>query len=113
MTKSISALRFVWLTPVYDPALDVAQGCAKRLLLAQTQIAAGQRVFDLAASGTLTVMIKQACRGGDVMGLDGDLKVLAIPREKRPPPAWRIRSIKDWRPRCRMMTPRSTVYCPA
>ena len=50
----------------------------KRLLLAQTQIAAGQRVFDLGAgTGTLTVMIKQACRGADVMGLDGDLKVLA------------------------------------
>jgi hypothetical protein len=51
MTKSIPALRFVWLTPVYDPTLRwmLPEVALKRLLLAQAQIAAGQRVLDLGA----------------------------------------------------------------
>jgi len=84
-TKYIPALRFGWLTPVYDPVLRriMPEAALKQQLIAQAQIAAGQRVLDLGAgTGTLTVMIKQACRGADVVGLDGDPKVLAIAREK-------------------------------
>jgi len=85
MTKYIPALRFGWLTPIYDPVLRrmMPEVALKRLLIAQAQIAAGQRVFDLGAgTGTLTVMIKQACWDADVVGLDGDPKVLVIALDK-------------------------------
>ena len=83
-TKYIPALRFGWLTPVYDPVLRrmLPEVALKQRLIAQAQIAAGQRVLDLGAgTGTLTVMIKQACRDADIVGLDGDPKVLAIARK--------------------------------
>lgn len=79
-TKYIPALRFGWLTPVYDPVLRrmLPEVALKQLLIAQAQIAAGQRALDLGAgTGTLTVMIKQACWDADVVGLDSDPKVLA------------------------------------
>jgi len=85
MTKYIPALRFVWLTPVYDPVLRrmMPEVALKQRLIAQARIAAGQRVLDLGAgTGTLTVMIKQACRDADVAGLDGDPGVLTLAREK-------------------------------
>ena len=83
--KYIPALRFNWLTPVYDPVLRrmMPEVALKQLLIAQAQIASGQRVLDLGAgTGTLTVMIKQACPGADVVGLDGDPRVLTIARGK-------------------------------
>ena len=67
-TKYIPALRFGWLTPVYDPVLrrmlpDVA---LKQRLIARAQIAAGQRVLDLGAgTGTLTLMLKQTCSAAE------------------------------------------------
>jgi len=84
-TKYIPALRFDWLTPVYDPVLRrmMPEVALKQRLIAQARIATGQRVLDLGAgTGTLTVMIKQACRDANVVGLDGDPKVLVIARDK-------------------------------
>jgi ubiquinone/menaquinone biosynthesis C-methylase UbiE len=84
-TKYIPALRFNWLTPVYDPVLRrmMPEVALKQRLIAQAQIVAGQRVLDLGAgTGTLTIMLKQACQGADVVGLDGDPRVLTIAREK-------------------------------
>jgi ubiquinone/menaquinone biosynthesis C-methylase UbiE len=78
-------LRFGWLTPVYDPVLRrmMPEVALKQLLIAQAQTAAGQRVLDLGAgTGTLTVMIKQTCPDADVVGLDGDPRVLTLAREK-------------------------------
>lgn len=83
--KYIPALRFGWLTPVYDPVLRrmLPEAALKQRLIAQAQIAAGQRVLDLGAgTGTLTVMVKQSCPGAEVVGLDGDPQVLALAREK-------------------------------
>jgi len=85
MTKYIPALRFGWLTPIYDPVLRrmMPEVALKQRLVAQAQIAAGQRVFDLGAgTGTLAIILKQACQGADVVGLDGDPRVLAIARDK-------------------------------
>jgi ubiquinone/menaquinone biosynthesis C-methylase UbiE len=84
-TKYIPALRFGWLTPVYDPVLRrlLPETALKQRLIVQAQIGAGQRVLDLGAgTGTLTVMIKQAYPDADVVGLDGDLAVLALARQK-------------------------------
>ena len=83
--RYIPALRFGWLTPVYDPVLRrmMPEVALKRRLIAQARIAAGQRVLDLGAgTGTLTVMIKQTCPDADVVGLDGDPRVLTLAREK-------------------------------
>ena len=83
--KYIPALRFGWLTPVYDPVLRrmLPEAALKQRLIAQAQIAAGQRVLDLGAgTGTLTVMVKQSCPGAEVVGLDGDPQVLVLAREK-------------------------------
>ncbi len=84
-TKYIHALRFSWLTPVYDPVLRrmMPEVALKQRLIAQAEIATGQHVLDLGAgTGTLTVMIKQSCPGADVVGLDGDPQVLALARAK-------------------------------
>jgi ubiquinone/menaquinone biosynthesis C-methylase UbiE len=79
-TKYIPALRFSWLTPVYDPVLRrmMPEVALKQRLVAQAQIAASQRILDLGAgTGTLTVMVKQNCPAADVVGLDGDPQVRA------------------------------------
>ena len=84
-TKYIPALRFGWLTPVYDPVLRrmLPEVALKQRLIAQAQIAAGQRVLDLGVgTGTLTVRIKQNCPDAEVVGLDGDATILALAREK-------------------------------
>jgi len=84
-TKYIPALQFDWLTPVYDPVLRrmLPEIALKQRLIAQAQIADGQRVLDLGAgTGTLTIMIKQACPGASVVGLDGDPTILALARQK-------------------------------
>lgn len=84
-TKYIPALRFSWLTPVYDPVLRrmMPEVALKQRLIAQAQIAAGQRVLDLGSgTGTLTIMVKQNCPGAEVAGLDGDPQVLARARAK-------------------------------
>jgi len=84
-SRYIPALRFDWLTPVYDPVLRrmMPESTLKQRLITQAQIVAGQRVLDLGAgTGTLTIMVKQACPGADVVGLDGDPRVLATARDK-------------------------------
>jgi 2-polyprenyl-3-methyl-5-hydroxy-6-metoxy-1,4-benzoquinol methylase len=79
------ALRFAWLTPVYDPVLCrmLPEIALKQRLIAQAQMAAGQRVLGLGAgTGTLMIMVKQSCPGADVVGLDGDPQMLARAQPK-------------------------------
>lgn len=83
--KYIPALRFGWLTPVYDPVLRrlMPEMALKQRLISQAQITAGQRVLDLGAgTGTLTIIVKEAYPDAEVVGLDGDPVILARAREK-------------------------------
>jgi ubiquinone/menaquinone biosynthesis C-methylase UbiE len=81
----IPALKFDFLTPVYDPALRwlMHEGEIKESLIRQADIQAGQRVLDLGCgTGTLTVLIKRLHPEAEVVGLDGDEQVLEIARAK-------------------------------
>jgi ubiquinone/menaquinone biosynthesis C-methylase UbiE len=72
-------------TPIYDffAKLFLPEMQFKRALIAHARIAPGQRVLDLGAgTGTLAIMIKQAQPEAQVVGLDGDPKVLSIACEK-------------------------------
>lgn len=80
-SRYIPALRFRWLTPLYDPLLKwgMREEIFKRRLVERADISDGQRVLDLGCgTGTLTVMVKQAYPKADVTGLDGDPDVLEI-----------------------------------
>ena len=83
--KYIPALRFGWLTPLYDPILRrmMREEQFKLQLVRQAQIQAGQNVLDLGCgTATLTILIKQIRPEAEVTGLDGDPRVLEIGRVK-------------------------------
>ena len=79
--KYIPALGYDWLTRVYDPLvrLTTREITFKRALIDQADIHAGQRVLDLACgTGTLAVLIKRKYPLTEVLGIDGDPKILTI-----------------------------------
>lgn len=81
----IPALGRDWLTPLYDPLLSwvMREGRFKRHLIRQAQIRPGHRVLDLGCgTGTLMILVKQTHPQSEVVGLDGDPRILAIAREK-------------------------------
>ena len=81
----ISALRFNWLTSIYDPLIrwTIRGEKFKRKLLEQTNILPGHKVLDLGCgTATLTLKIKNACPEANVFGLDGDPNVLKIASAK-------------------------------
>ena len=81
----IPALKYDWLTPVYDPLLKWTMGefAFKRQLVRQAGIEKGNRVLDLGCgTATLTLLIKKTHPEAKVVGLDGDLKVLEIAKAK-------------------------------
>jgi ubiquinone/menaquinone biosynthesis C-methylase UbiE len=68
-----------WLLPLYDPLVSLlgASG-ARRQLLEQADLRAGQRVLDVGCgTGTFAIAIKEAHPGVEVMGIDPDQKALA------------------------------------
>lgn len=79
------ALRFDCLTPLYDPVLrwTMREGLFKLRLVRQANIRTGHRVLDLGCgTATLTILAKQAQPDAQIIGLDGDQRILEIARAK-------------------------------
>ena len=81
----IYALKYKWLTPLYDPILRLTlrEQTFKKALVEQARIQPGQRVLDLGCgTGTLTLLIKSAHPQARVEGFDGDPKILSLAEAK-------------------------------
>lgn len=81
----LPALRFGWLTPLYDPVLRwvMQEEVFKRRLIRQANLAPGMRVLDLGCgTGTLTILAKRLHPQTEFTGLDPDPEVLARARSK-------------------------------
>ena len=79
------ALLVEWLSPIYDlfVRLFLPEVRFKRALINHARIAPGHRVLDLGAgTGTLAIMINQIQPEAQVIGIDGDPKILSIAQEK-------------------------------
>lgn len=83
--KYTPALSFDFLTPLYDPLINLTnwEKTFKRELRHQAGVQPGMRVLDLACgTGTLTVALKQEQAAAEIYGLDGDERILATARQK-------------------------------
>jgi ubiquinone/menaquinone biosynthesis C-methylase UbiE len=81
----IPALKYDWLTPLYDPLIrsTLRESTFKRHLVKQAGIKKGHRVLDLGCgTGTLALLIKSHYPKAEVLGLDADPKVLEAARAK-------------------------------
>jgi ubiquinone/menaquinone biosynthesis C-methylase UbiE len=81
----IPALKYDWLTPLYDPLVrcTLRESTFKRHLVKQAGIERGHRVLDLGCgTGTLTLLIKSHHPKATVVGLDADPRVLEVARAK-------------------------------
>ncbi len=83
--KYIPALSYDWLTPFYDTAmrLTTREKVFKKALVKQAKIKANHRVLDLACgTGTLTILIRRMQPQTEVIGIDGDAKILETAKTK-------------------------------
>jgi ubiquinone/menaquinone biosynthesis C-methylase UbiE len=77
--RFLPALRFRWLTPLYDPVLRwmMREDTFKRRLIAQANLRGRRRVLDLGCgTGTLTILAKRLHPDANIVGLDPDPEVL-------------------------------------
>ena len=83
--KYIPALSYDWLTPFYDSVvrLTTREASFKKALVEHFSVGGADRVLDLGCgTGTLAVLIKNAAPQAEVVGLDGDPKILKIAAAK-------------------------------
>jgi ubiquinone/menaquinone biosynthesis C-methylase UbiE len=81
----VPALRFSWLTKIYDPIVrwTTRESLFKKRLVAKSGLQSGARVLDLACgTGTLALLIKNQYPDVEVIGIDGDENILGIARSK-------------------------------
>jgi ubiquinone/menaquinone biosynthesis C-methylase UbiE len=81
----VHALRYDWLTSLYDPLVrwTCRESAFKQALVRQAGVTPGHKVLDLGSgTGTLTTALKEACPAAEVEGLDGDEKIIEIARSK-------------------------------
>ncbi len=84
-SRYIPAVRFNWLTPFYDPVIQMLMPeiAIKLCLVEQMKIEKGYRVLDLGCgTATLAILIKKSHPDAEVTGLDGDPKILGMARSK-------------------------------
>lgn len=83
--RYLHALKYRWLTPLYDPVLRWAfrEAAFKGRLVEQVGLRPGQRLLDLGCgTGTLAIRLKRSQPAATVVGIDGDPEVLGIARRK-------------------------------
>jgi SAM-dependent methyltransferase len=81
----IPALSHDWLTPLYDTLIrwTMPESRFKRQLVVDANIQSHERVLDLGCgTATLTTLIKTMHPDANVVGVDGDAKILEIARRK-------------------------------
>jgi ubiquinone/menaquinone biosynthesis C-methylase UbiE len=81
----IPALSYDALTPFYDTVVrwTTREKLFKTALVEQARIEAHHRVLDLACgTGTLTILLKRNAPQSEIVGIDGDPKILKLAREK-------------------------------
>lgn len=81
----IPALKYDWLTAIYDPVLHwlLRESTFKNQLISQAAIEPGHRILDIGCgTATLTLLAKNRHPQADFTGLDGDAKILRIAQAK-------------------------------
>ncbi len=92
--KYIPALTSKWLTPLYDALVEGPMSVSRlrKDMLAQMGDLNGKRILDVGCgTGTMAILIKKKFPVAEVVGLDGDLQILAIARSKAERPKVEIR----------------------
>lgn len=85
MKKYVSALRFRWLTPLYDfiVGLTMPENKIKTDLIATANINAGTKLLDFGCgTATLPIMIKKSCPQANITGIDIDRGILDVAGNK-------------------------------
>jgi len=83
--KYIPALGYDRLTPFYDMVIGLTtrEKLFKKVLAEQAEIKSNHRVLDLACgTATLTILLKQIQPQAEIIGIDGDAKILELAKEK-------------------------------
>ncbi len=84
--KFIPALRYSWLTKIYDPIIQhtMPEEKFKKQLISQANISENARVLDFGCGSlTLSLMAKRSNPAADVHAVDVDEKILKIAEEKQ------------------------------